>query len=94
MLFSRMFALALVLMMMGAGGADANAGAFEDDYTAYDEALGVMEVRTPAAKKQKQLDYSTDDDEYGVYEITDDGDGDRRPGDHDVDRVLLRQGLP
>ena len=75
MLFSRMFALAPVLMMMGAGGADANAGAFEDDYTAYDEALGVMEVRTPAAKKQKQLDYSTDDDEYGVYEITDDGEG-------------------
>ena len=75
MLFSRMFALAPVLMMMGAGGADANAGAFEDDYTAYDEALGVMEVRTPAAKKQKQLDYNTDDDEYGVYEITDDGEG-------------------
>ena len=44
MLFSRMFALAPLLMMMGAGGADANAGAFEDDYTAYDEALGVMEV--------------------------------------------------
>ena len=75
MLFSRMFALAPVLMMMGAGGADANAGAFEDDYTTYDEALGVMEVRTPSAKKHKQLDYSTDDDEYGVYEITDDGEG-------------------
>jgi hypothetical protein len=75
MLFSRMLALAPVLMMMGAGGAAANAGAFEDDYSAYDEALGVMEVRTPAAKKQKQLDYSTDDDPYGVYEITDDGEG-------------------
>ena len=75
MLFSRMLALAPVLMMMGAGGAAANAGAFEDDYTAYDEALGVMEVRTPAAKKQKQLDYSTDDDPDGVYEITDDGEG-------------------
>ena len=48
MLFSRMLALAPVLMMMGAGGADANAGAFEDDYTAYDEALGVLEVSTPA----------------------------------------------
>ena len=75
MLFSRMLALAPVLMMMGAGGAAANAGAFEDDYSAYDEALGVMEVRTPAAKKQKQLDYITDDDEYGVYEIMDDGEG-------------------
>ena len=75
MLFSRMLALAPVLMMMGAGGAAANAGAFEDDYSAYDEALGVMEVRTPAAKKQKQLDYSTDDDPDGVYEITDDGEG-------------------
>jgi hypothetical protein len=75
MLFSRMLALAPVLMMMGAGGADANADTFEDDYTAYDEALGVLEVSTPAAKKQKQLDYITNDDEYGVYEIMDDSEG-------------------
>jgi hypothetical protein len=51
MLFSRMLALVSVLMMMGAGGVDANADAFGDDYTAYDEALGVLEVSTPAAKK-------------------------------------------
>jgi hypothetical protein len=75
MLFSRMLALVPVLMMMGAGGVDANADAFGDDYTMYDEALGVLEVSTPATKKQKQLDQSTDDDGYDAYEIVDDGEG-------------------
>ena len=60
MLLSRMFALVPVLMMMGTDGVDANADAFGDDYTVYDHALGLLEPGTPAAKKQKQLDQSTD----------------------------------
>jgi hypothetical protein len=51
MLLSWMLALVPVLVMMGAGGVDTNVDAFGDDYTAYDEALGVLEVSTPAAKK-------------------------------------------
>jgi hypothetical protein len=59
-----MFALVPVLMMTGTGGVDANADAFGEDYTAYDQAIGLLEVGTPTAKKQNQLDQSTDDDGY------------------------------
>ena len=75
MLLSRMFALVPVVMMMATDGVDANADAFGDDYTVYNHALGLLEPGTPAAKKQKQLDQSTDDDGYDAYEIMDDGEG-------------------
>ena len=73
MLFSRMFALLPLLMMTGASGVDADVDA--DEYSVYDLALAPLEVRTPAAKKQKQVDQSMDDDVWDAYEIMDDGEG-------------------
>ena len=73
MLLSRMFALLPLLMMTGASGVDADVDA--DEYSVYDQALAPLEVRTPAAKKQKQVDRSMDDDFWDALEIRDDGEG-------------------
>jgi hypothetical protein len=64
MLFSRMFALLPLLIMTGAGGVDADVDA--DEYSVYDLALAPLEVRTHAAKKQKHVDQSMDDDVWDV----------------------------
>ena len=73
MLLSRMFALLPLLMMTGASGVDADVDA--NEYSVYDQALAPLEVRTPAAKKQKQVDQSMDDDVWDAYEIMHDGEG-------------------
>ena len=96
MLLSRMFALLPLLMMTGASGVDADVDA--DEYSVYDQALAPLEVRTPAAKKQKQVDRSMDDDFWDALEIRDDGEGldcydvelerlGNQPGESDEDGV-------